>query len=93
LENLTFDIEPEDINIPELCPILGVRLKSNVGGHMKTNSPSLDRIIPELGYVRGNIEVISRRANTIKNDGTAEEHRKIADHIDSFVVKCIKEGL
>ena len=34
---------------------------------------SLDCIIPELGYVPGNVAVISRRANTIKNDATIEE--------------------
>jgi hypothetical protein len=36
-------------------------------------SPSLDRIKPELGYVPGNIQVISARANVMKNDATPEE--------------------
>jgi hypothetical protein len=45
----------------------------------------LDRIIPEEGYVAGNVNVVSYRANRIKNDGTAEEHLKIADWMDSML--------
>ena len=37
------------------------------------SSPSLDRIIPSLGYVKGNIRVISFRANTLKNNATLSE--------------------
>ena len=44
---------------------------------MFPDSPSLDRIVPELGYVKGNIRVISNRANHLKSDATLEEHRKI----------------
>lgn len=40
--------------------------------------PTIDRIIPALGYVPGNIVVISHRANRMKSDGTAEEHERIA---------------
>jgi hypothetical protein len=46
-------------------------------------SPSLDKINPELGYVPGNVAIISYRANRIKNNGTAEEHRLIADWMDA----------
>jgi hypothetical protein len=48
---------------------------------MEDNSPSLDRINPEKGYVRGNIAIISYRANRMKADGTADEHRLIAEWI------------
>jgi hypothetical protein len=41
------------------------------------NSPSLDRIIPELGYVKGNIMVISHKANTIKSNANIEELEKV----------------
>jgi hypothetical protein len=34
------------------------------------NSPSLDRFIPELGYVEGNIGVLCHKCNTRKNDNT-----------------------
>lgn len=77
------DLELTDIFIPRLCPILGIPLGSMAGGRGQVDdSPSLDRINPLLGYVKGNVAVISMRANVIKNCGTAEEHRKIADWIE-----------
>jgi hypothetical protein len=41
----------------------------------KPNSPSFDRINndPAIGYVRGNVNIISQRANQIKSDATAAE--------------------
>lgn len=67
---LPFDITPEDVIIPKLCPILKQPLVVLSGGPY---SPSLDRIKPKLGYVRGNVCVISHRANSIKRDATKEE--------------------
>jgi hypothetical protein len=74
---LQFSITLKDIVIPELCPYLQLRLKLDEGP-LSDNSPSLERIIPFLGYVPGNVEVISYRANRIKSNGTVEEHEKIA---------------
>lgn len=37
------------------------------------NDPSVDRIIPELGYTKGNVRVISNRANLLKNNASIEE--------------------
>lgn len=80
---LPFNITLEDIFIPDYCPILGIKLGTTDGGKGQVDdSPSLDRIRPEEGYVKGNIAVISMRANVIKNSGSAEEHRKIADWIE-----------
>jgi hypothetical protein len=74
-KDLPFDIEPEDIIVPEFCPVLGIPLVQEIRGRSGwyDDSPSLDRKIPELGYVKGNIEVISNRANRIKADATEEE--------------------
>ena len=73
---LPFNITIEDIVIPEFCPILGIKL--NVGlGKVSDASPSLDKVIPGLGYVRGNIQVISNRANRIKTDATLNELKKV----------------
>jgi hypothetical protein len=44
----------------------------------RDNSPSLDRIVPEKGYVRDNVLVVSYRANRIKNDATISELQQIA---------------
>ena len=71
-----FDLTVEDIVIPDRCPILGIplRLKAWAGETGGTdNSPSLDRIDPSKGYVRGNIRVVSNRANTLRNNATLKE--------------------
>jgi hypothetical protein len=73
LMGLDFNLELSDIVIPEICPILGVPMVVR-GRH----APSLDRIEPAKGYVKGNIQVISRKANVMKNDATPEELKEFA---------------
>ena len=72
---LPFNLTYKDIVIPEVCPILGVQLRTGwgKGRNNKDTCASLDRIIPELGYVKGNVIVVSYRANRIKNDATWQE--------------------
>ena len=53
------------------------------------DSPSLDRIFPESGYTKGNVRVISWRANWIKNNSTIEEIEKL--YIDSQNIKSMKK--
>jgi len=78
---LEFTIEPEDILIPTHCPYLGVELTHELGkGQLKTNS-SIDRIDSTKGYVKGNVQVISRQANTMKSDATNEDLLKFAVNI------------
>lgn len=72
IKQVPFDITTDDILIPEFCPILKLRLMVN-SGKPKENSPSLDRIVSELGYVKGNIMVISHLANTMKNKASFEQ--------------------
>ena len=80
---LEFNLELKDLTVPERCPIFGTVLERNDDmTKARPNSPSVDRIDPNKGYVKGNIAVMSYRANVIKNDGTAAEHRLIADWID-----------
>ncbi len=64
-KGLEFSITLEDIVIPEKCPILGLFLEVSKG-KPSDNSPSLDRINPDKGYVPGNVGVISYRANSLK---------------------------
>jgi hypothetical protein len=70
-------IKRTDLFIPDRCPILGVLLVCGRGRNTGA-SPSLDRIDPTLGYVKGNVWIISHRANQIKNDATADELEAIA---------------
>jgi hypothetical protein len=45
------------------------------------HSPSLDKIIPELGYVPGNVAILSYRANRLKSDATLEELEALVAYI------------
>lgn len=74
----------EDIVIPENCPALGVKLVPNIG-KLADNSPTLDRIIPDLGYVPGNVIVISARANKIKHNASCDEINKVANWLKQLV--------
>lgn len=77
-----FDLRLEDILIPDTCPILGISLLRNKGKGPTANSPTIDRLIPSLGYVRGNISIVSHRANQIKNDATLDELNKIVNWME-----------
>lgn len=79
-KGIEFSIDKDDIIVPIECPILGVLLIVNDGKN-GNNSPSLDRIDSSKGYVKGNIQVISWRANSLKKDATLEELRKIVEHM------------
>lgn len=71
-----FDMAPTDIVIPEVCPVLGIKL-NRTNTIISDDSPALDRVVNSLGYVLGNIQVISWRANRIKNDATVEELERV----------------
>lgn len=61
-----------------LCPVLGVELAfGNTEG--RNNSPSIDRIIPALGYIKGNIVIVSLKANRIKSNASPEEIIKVGE--------------
>lgn len=82
-QEIPFNITISDIDIPEYCPLLNIRLVRHVGDNPRNtdDSPSIDRIIPELGYVRGNVWVISNRANRLKNNATLEELRLLISNL------------
>jgi hypothetical protein len=71
-KGIPFDLRLEDIHIPEKCPILGLKLGAS-GKCSGPSSPTLDRIVPEGGYVPQNIQVLSSRANMMKSDASPEE--------------------
>ena len=76
-KKLDFNLQVSDIVIPAFCPVLGIPI--SIGKKtIQPNSPSLDRIIPELGYVKGNVQVISARANAMKNDASRDELLRFA---------------
>lgn len=78
--NITID----DILIPDKCPLLGIPLIKGENS-VHANSPTLDRIDSTKGYVKGNVWVISYKANTIKSDATPEELLTIATKLADFI--------
>jgi RNase P subunit RPR2 len=67
-----FTIEESDIIIPNKCPLLEIPLEYGRRGKYE-NAPSLDRIDNTKGYIKGNVWVISKKANSMKNSATFEE--------------------
>jgi hypothetical protein len=80
--NIPFNLEVCDLAVPPCCPVLGVAFTFG-GGRRCPTSPSVDRIRPSLGYVRGNTCVISWRANRLKSDSVdPAELRAIARYME-----------
>lgn len=79
---IEFNITPDDIVIPIVCPILGIPLKENKGkpGAYR-DSISIDKIKPELGYTKGNIQIISQLANAMKQNASEQELVTFAKYI------------
>jgi len=78
---MAFDISVGDLEWPTRCPALGIELhyRSESSPTIRTDaSPSLDRLDPNKGYVKGNVRVISWRANKIKTDANADEIMAVA---------------
>jgi hypothetical protein len=76
-KGIVFNLTIEDIHLPSICPALGIELDYSKKLCVRPNSPSLDRRIPELGYVKGNVQVISHKANTMKSDASLDELRRL----------------
>jgi len=72
-KGLSFDLEVSDIVIPENCKYLGIPLTRQLGNGVTWSNASLDRIDSDKGYIKGNVEVISRQANSMKNMASKEE--------------------
>lgn len=88
IRGIEFTISESDIVIPTHCPLLGIPLtiaRGRKGG--KDNSPSLDRIYNNHGYIPGNVMVISWRANLIKSVGTADELITIGTRLKAMQIR------
>jgi hypothetical protein len=77
-KKVPFDLHPTDFLPPKTCPILGINLKYPDAKCVDAATPTLDRIDPRLGYVKGNIIIISHLANAIKSNATPEQIQKVA---------------
>jgi hypothetical protein len=77
---IEFTIELKDIFMPTHCPVLGIKLEVN-DQPFSPSSISLDKVNPRVGYVKGNVRVISWRANDLKRNGTIQEFECIVAYM------------
>lgn len=82
-KGIVFDLAFEDIEIPDVCPILGTRLdgSSKSPSMINTTAPSIDRLDSSKGYTKDNIRIICARANSLKGNATASESIAIALYV------------
>lgn len=67
--NLEFNLELSDIVLPEVCPVFNHPF---IYGDVDWTY-SIDRRDCSKGYVKGNIFIISNKANRIKNNASLED--------------------
>lgn len=79
-ENIPFNISIDDFDdFPVHCPDLNVELIYGNIGKASPQSATIDKIIPKLGYICGNVRIISYRANTMKQNASLEEMKTIGE--------------
>lgn len=71
-KGLEFNITEKDIKIPKICPYLKTEFQLGVKNNYQY-SYSIDRIDNSKGYIKNNIEIISMKANSMKNNATPKE--------------------
>lgn len=101
-KNIPFDIDldyvramvGENAELASHCPVFGVRLEWSCqrgnGNKPLPNSPSMDRIDPERGYVKGNVKIISFRANQIKSNASPSELKLVAAYCSKALVDSLE---
>lgn len=85
-KGLEFNLDIEDLEVPGQCPLLGIPIK--LGVELPQNdpsTPSLDRVDPTKGYVKGNVRVISFKANAMKQDASKEQLLLFAINIVEYM--------
>lgn len=86
---IEFTINFGEIEWPEYCPVLGIKLDYFVSGFPTDYSPSFDRLDCSKGYVPGNVVIMSNRANRIKNDASVNEIRMLLEWYEKAKVSSI----
>lgn len=82
---IEFALSVDDLQIPDKCPLLGIPIVR--GDHNSPNMPSLDRVDPKRGYIKGNVRVLSFLANAMKRDATKEQLLTFAQNIATYLAE------
>lgn len=78
---IPFTIKIDDVIIPDRCPLLQIPLILNSEQKWHPNLASLDRVIPSLGYIPGNVWVISWKANVMKSNYSLEDFELLTQNL------------
>ena len=86
-KNIPFNINKEYVKKiwpkDNKCPALNIEFNRGVKKTIDS-SPSLDRIVPELGYIKGNVQIISMLANRIMTSATPEQVMSVAKYYEKI---------
>jgi hypothetical protein len=83
--DIEFNLELTDLQIPEFCPILGIKLELGWRDNYPF-APSIDRIDSTKGYVKGNVAVVSLLANRMKTNATLDQCLAFALNIEKYLL-------
>jgi hypothetical protein len=86
VKRIPFDLTIDDLELPDKCPILGLRLQFNTV-EADDNSYSLDRIDNSKGYTKDNVQIISLKANILKSSGTLDQLIKMGEWAKAYKEK------
>lgn len=77
---ILFELDIETFpDSPEVCPCCGVRMERGDVNGGRRNAPTLERLIPERGYVLGNVIWVCWLCNTTKSNHSLAELYRVAD--------------
>ena len=90
---LPFNLELEDLVIPEKCPILETPIswRNSIRWQHPENVPSIDKIVPDKGYVKGNVCIISMMANTMKQNASIEQLLTFCKNMPNYLKKFTED--
>jgi len=89
--NLEFNLTIDDLNLPTHCPILGIKLSYGKDPNTQVGA-SVDRIDNTKGYVKGNIVIMSRKANAMKNSASIDELQTFINNIQKLITFYKDQG-
>jgi len=84
---IPYDLTPEFLKgiWTGFCPVSGeeIFISTSNAERTKENAAEIDRFIPELGYVKGNVTWVSRKFNRKKLDSSLEELKQLVSWLET----------